>query len=333
MYRYAGDKQDETWLAKASAAAQRAMSLNDQVALSYVAQAMVMSSQGKRLESIAVYDKALSLDPNTVFAYGGKGGALKALNRLDEAMQNAEIAHKKFPQERTFIDEIGSVYYQKGDYQNAEAAFRKSLEVQPDAIYAYANLSSTLIRLNRKDEALQVLQQGLQIRPSAPLYTALGVALFERGDYVAAASAFENAVSPTKGNPARYNYWGNLADTLLWIPGRKNEATAAYQKALDLLEPLLARAPNDAVLVSRMGLYLARVANKKRAPEYLIKAQELAPKSPDVHYRLALAYELLGERKLALEMIAKAVKLGYPVKNIETEPDLVNLRRDPAYLK
>jgi serine/threonine-protein kinase len=46
-----------------------------------------------------------------------------------------------------------------------------------------------------------------------------------------------------------------------------------------------------------------------------------------------LAYELLGERKLALEMIAKAVKLGYPVKNIETEPDLVNLRRDPAYLK
>jgi serine/threonine-protein kinase len=332
MYRFAGDKQDETWLAKANAAAQRAMSLNDQVALCYVAKASVLGSQGKREEALPIYDKALSLDPMSFFAYVGKGSILKNLNRLDEAMQVAQFANAKFPKERMFLDEIGSVYFQKGDYANAETAFRQSLVVQPDAIYAYANLSATLTRLDKKDEALQVLQQGLQIRPSGPLYTALGVALFQRGDYIGAASAFENAVSPTKGNPARYNYWGNLADTLLWIPGRKDEAKAAYQKALVLLEPLVARAPKDAALASRMGLYLARVENK-RSPEFIIKSLDLAPKNPEVHFRAALAYELLSERRQALEMIAKAVKLGYPVKNIEAEPDLADLRRDPAFLK
>lgn len=333
MYRYASDKQDETWLKLASAAAQRAMSLNDQVALSHVATATVLASQGKRDEALENYQRALNLDPTNIFAYVGKIALLRSLNRLDEAMQSVQLAHEKFPKERLFLDELGSVYYQKGDYKNAEASFRQSLEVQPDAIYAYANLSMVLTRQDRKDEALQILQQGLQIRPSAPLYTALGVALFQRGDYIAAASAFENAVSPTKGNPARYNYWGNLADTLLWIPGRKAEAKGAYQKALDLLEPLVSRTPKDAALVSRMGLYLARVGNDKRAPEYLSRALELAPKNSDVHYRVALAHELLGNRTQALATIAKAVQLGYPVKNIEAEPDLVELRRDPAYLK
>lgn len=331
--RYFSDKQDETWLNLASAAAQRAMSLNDQVALCHVAKAMVLANQGKREEALTVYDRALSLEPANVLAYAGKNSVLLNLNRLDESLQLAQEAHTRLPKERLFLDAIGSVYYKKGDYKNAEASFRQSLEVQPDAIFAYANLSMVLTRLDRKDESLQVLQQGLQIRPSAPLYTALGVALFQGGDYIAAASAFENAVSPTKGNPARYNYWGNLADTLLWIPGRKEEAKSAYQKALELLEPLVVRAPNDAALVSRMGLYLARLGNEKRAPEYLQKAIELAPKNAEVHYRIALAYELLGNRMQALAMIAKAVKLGYPVKNIEAEPDLVELRRDPAYLK
>jgi hypothetical protein len=51
-----------------------------------------------------------------------------------------------------------------------------------------------------------------------------------------------------------------------------------------------------------------------------------------VHFRAGLAYELLGNRKLALEEIAKAKSFGYPAEFIEAEPDLVALRRDASYL-
>ncbi|MDT1893981.1 tetratricopeptide repeat protein, partial [Acinetobacter baumannii] len=83
----------------------------------------------------------------------------------------------------------------------------------------YANLSAVLQRLDRGDEALQVLQEGLQVRPSGILYTNLGNALFNRGDYIGAAKAFEHAVSSQKGNNIAYLRWANLADTLRWIPG------------------------------------------------------------------------------------------------------------------
>jgi serine/threonine-protein kinase len=63
----------------------------------------------------------------------------------------------------------------------------------------------------------------------------------------------------------------------------------------------------------------------------MARALTLAPGGPDVQFRAGLAYELLGRRKLALDAIARALRLGYPLKFIEAEPDLVALRRDPGY--
>ncbi|MCX7219701.1 MAG: tetratricopeptide repeat protein, partial [Burkholderiales bacterium] len=237
----------------------------------------------------------------------------------------AELARQHFPKERIFADQLGSIHYAQDDYKADEVAFKLSIQLQPDAVFSYANLSGALMSQNRNDEALEVLQQGLQLRPSALLYTNLGNAQFLRGDYVAAATAFESAVSPDKGNPADYLGWANLADTLLWIPGRKEEARRAYDKARLLLAPRLARNPNEITLVSRMGLYAARSGNKDSALELIQKAMALAPKDPSVHFRAGLAYELLGNRTEALTAISKAKEFAYPASLIESEPDLLAL--------
>jgi serine/threonine-protein kinase len=196
---------------------------------------------------------------------------------------------------------------------------------------AYANLAAVLMRQNRPDEAARVLQQGLQLRPNAVLYTNLGNLLFLRGDYLGAADAFKEAVSSPHGSPGSYLAWANLGDTLLWIPGRRQEARHAYDKARRLLNTRLARAPNDVPLVSRMGLYTARAGDETVAMQLAHRAVELAPDSPDVQFRAGLTYELLGQRGLALDAIAKALRLGYPRKYVEAEPDLVGLRQDPGY--
>lgn len=330
-FRYQSDKLDQTWLQKADASAQQALKINDQLALSHAAQGWVLDLKGAHELALAAHDRALNLDPQSFFAWYGKVCALRHLRRYPEAKQNAELGLQHFPQERVFADELGTIYYEQGDYAAAEKSFRNSIVLQPDAVYAYANMAATLLRLGRNDEALQTLQQGLQVRPSAKLYGNLGNVLFVRGDYVGAAAAFENAVSPTKGNPANYLGWANLADTLLWIPGRSEQARQAYEKARALLTPHLERAPNDVTLVSRMALYSARVADKAKAETLLLRALTLAPKSPDVHFRAGLAYELLGNRKVALVEIAEAKSLGYPARLIEAEPALVSLRRDAAY--
>ncbi|SDD21465.1 serine/threonine protein kinase [Massilia sp. PDC64] len=329
--RYIGDRMDETWLRKGDAGAQQALKLNDQLALSHIALGWVRDTQGRRDDALAAYERALRLDPSNFYALWGKAQTLRHTRRYAEALACIADAARRFPRERAFTDELGAVYYEQSDLKAAEQAFRRSIALQPDAVRSYANLSAALMRQNRADEALRVLQQGLQVRPSGILYTNLGNILFLRGDYVAAAEAFENAVSPTRGSPGSYQNWANLADTLLWIPGRGEEARQAYEKARVLLAKHLERSPNDVVLVSRMGLYAVRSGHKDEAPALLTRALAMAPTSADVQFRAGLAYELLGDRKRALAAIAAALRLGYPVKYVEAEPDLVALRRDPAY--
>lgn len=329
--RYGGDHQDETWLRKAEASAQQALKLDDQLALSHVAHAAVLESQGRFDDALAVSERALHVDPDNYFAWYFKAETLRHARRYQEARSALAEAARRFPRERIFVDELGCVEYEQGNDVAAEQAFERSIAMEPDTVMTYANLSATLMRQNRSDEAARVLQRGLQIRPSAKLYGNLGNVLFLRGDYIGAAAAFENAVSPTHGAPGSYLNWANLGDTLIWIPGREREARQAYDKARRLLAPSLDRAPNDASLISRMGLYSARAGDQEQALALIARAVALAPASADVQFRAGLGYELLGKRTLALEAIDKALKLGYPVKYIEAEPDLVALRRDPHY--
>lgn len=331
-YRYAANTHDETWLRRADAAAQQALRLEPALALSHVARGYVFWNQGQRDQGLAEVERALMLDPGNFFAAIGKMNFLNMMRRDSEAQAWGEAMLRRFPKQRAFADELGELYYRQGNSKAAEQAFRLSIKLQPDSSLAYANLNAALLRQGRNDEALRVVQQGLQVRPNAALYSNLGLALFQRGEYVDAANAYQRAVMPPAGSPNDYLNWANLADTLLWIPGREAQARDAYRKARQLLAPKLARAPGDATLLSRMGLYAARSADVDEAMSLTAKAVAAAPASPDVYFRAALAYELMHYREPALRALVQAKHFGYPVSAIDSEPDFVALRRDPRYL-
>ena len=333
LFRYNSDDHDPLWLEKATASAQYALSLNDQLVLCHVAKAMVLGRQGKWDEALLANQRALALDQSHALAIWFELRILIELHRHPDAIARAKATIAQFPKDRVLYDFLGEALHKHGDHAAAEAAYRTSIRIEPDAVAAYSNLAHTLFWQNRNDEGLKVLQEGLQIRPSFALYTNLGNVLFTRADYVGAATAFERAVAVEGGKPGDYLGWANLADTLLWLPGRKEEAKTYYEKAHALLEPRVAREKNNPVLLYRLGLYCARIGKKQEAIKWLQKALRLAPGKAVVHFRAGLAYELLSEREVALAELAKAVRLGYPVKLIEAEPDLMALRRDPNYLK
>lgn len=330
-FRYDSDKQDEVLLQKADASAQQALKLNDKLALSHIALARVQGHLGKYEIALSEFEKALAFDPDNIFASYGKASVLRKMKRFEDAIKLSSDGLHKFPNERIFAEELGVAYFEQAKYIEAEKFFRLSIKIQPDSVFGYANLNNALVKQNKDEEGLQVLQQGLLIRPSALLYSNLGNALFKKRDYVGAADAFELAVTPNKGNPSKYLGWANLGDSLLWIPGRTEDAKRAYEKARELLSPRLNLLPNDITLVSRYGLYSARIGETSKAEHYLLRSLELGPKDANAHFRAGLAFELLGKREEALKEIAKAIEFGYSKKSIESEPDLVNLRRDARY--
>lgn len=331
-FKYIGNGRDEVWLQRAEAAVQLALQENDQLALAQTALAYTLKLRGNSEQALSAAERALTLAPGDVIALSTKISILHQMRRYEDERSLIEESMQKHPKERDFPDMLGVLAFQQARYADAEKAFRHSLSLQPDASFAYGNLSTALLRLNRDDEALLVLQQGLRIRPNGNLYSNLGTILFAKGDYVGAASAFRHAVSAAKGGPNVALRWANLADSLRWIPGRQEESREAYRRAVQLQEADLDRCREDPTFLSRRGLYLAHLEAPSEALSWIKRAVLLAPDNPDVRFRAAVASELAGERNDAISHLLRAKELGYPLRLIESEPDLLALRRDPGYL-
>jgi serine/threonine-protein kinase len=329
--RYAGNGRDDTWLQRADASVQQALALDNQLALAHVAHAYILELQGKQDQALTAIATALNLDPHNLLGIAGKARLLIRVQKFDAVKQVLDIAAAIYPRERLFPLILGTSLYRQGDYSGAELAFRKSIELDPQSVNAYAYLNAVLLRQNRNDEALRVLQQGLQFQANWELYTNLGTSLFAKGDYLGAIQAFEKAVSSSKGNPGTYQLWANLADAQRWIPAQAQASRRSYLRAIELLSPILARMPNDATVNSRMALYSAYVGAKKEAVEKAARAIAIAPSLPDIQFRAALTQELIGNHDAAMTALLEAVRLGYPINLIETAPDLLNLRRDARY--
>jgi len=58
---------------------------------------------------------------------------------------------------------VGMQYYEKRDFRRAEAAFRKSIQYEPDRPLAYNNLGSALNAQARWGEAIVVLEHALSL--------------------------------------------------------------------------------------------------------------------------------------------------------------------------
>ena len=331
--RYQGTGRDETWLQRADAAAKQALATDDQLAMGHVAQGWVLQHQGKGQQALQEITTALNLDPGNALGMYAKARLLMIAQQFDLSRAVLEKAIAMYPRDRPFILLSGMMHYNQGGYQEAETLFRQAIRMDPQAAEGYAQLSATLERLNRSDEALHVLQQGLQVHPDWELYTNLGNALFNRGDYLGAVQAFKNAVSENKGNPGNYLLWANLADAQRWLPSQMALSRDSYRRAISLIKGVLQHSPDDPTVNSRLALYSAYAGLRADALKHVAQAVMLAPALPDIHFRATLTYELLDKRNEAMLALEQAVARGYPLNLIESAPDLLSLRRDARYQK
>lgn len=329
--RYTGNGRDDTWLQRADASAQQALASDNQLALAHVAQAWVQELKGQSDAALTSSAAALNLDPQNLLALVGKTRVLMRAKKFDLAQLAIDDAKRLYPHERLGQILQGMLQYRQGAYAAAETSFRKAIELDPQSSIAYSSLSAVLLRQDRGDEALRILQQGLQIQPHWELYGNLGTSLFAKGDYLGAVEAFKNAVSSSKGSPGIYLLWANLGDAQRWVPSQAAASKDSYLRAIALLTPLLQRFPSNATFHSHMALYSAYTGDKKEALARVKQALQISSEVADIQFRAALTYEVIGNHSDALEALVSGAKLGYPINLIESAPDLLNLRRDTRY--
>ena len=85
---------------------------------------------------------------------------------LNEAMRVYQQVIEMQPRWSEPHINLGCVYYQRGEMQNAQAAFCAALEREPDNVVAHFNLGCVLDEIGRLEEAIEHLRRATELEPT-----------------------------------------------------------------------------------------------------------------------------------------------------------------------
>jgi DNA-binding winged helix-turn-helix (wHTH) protein/TolB-like protein/Tfp pilus assembly protein PilF len=140
-YRYDTAIQREA-MAKAKAAAERALEIDDGLAEAHSSLALVLfRHEWNWVEAERQFKRALELDPNYAIAHHYYGRYLSAAGRLDEAIREVKLAQELDPVSLRISTTLAEMFYLDRRYDEAIAQFRKTLEMDPNFASAHEFLS------------------------------------------------------------------------------------------------------------------------------------------------------------------------------------------------
>jgi tetratricopeptide (TPR) repeat protein len=281
--------------ANALQAFQETLRLNEHSYTACIEQAKLCTTMGKINEAEGLYKRAIGLRPGYPNALAHLAFFYQLNGRLDEALTQYQQQVRLAPGDFACLNNMGMVYELKGDKANAKAMFEKANAIEPN-VTAQSNLATLF---------------------------------FYEGDYRKALLLFQEAAN--KGNDCRW--WGNLADTYRQLPEFKDKAADAYRQAIAMAETALARTPDKAELMSVLAIYYSHTGKKAKALESIARARALAPADLETIRREVLVCEAAGERFRALAAVREFRERLGSIEEVEKEPDLADLRRDPEYAK
>ncbi len=90
--------------------------------------------------AMAMLQRALEIAPHLAKAHFFLATALKELGRYDEALEHLKVAADQYPRDRVVLNQIGRIHFLERRFDEAIAAFKLALAVDPEDLEAHYNL-------------------------------------------------------------------------------------------------------------------------------------------------------------------------------------------------
>lgn len=242
-----------------------------------------------------------------------KSRVLLCLNRITEGCQILLDAIHKYgddmdPQLRI---EAGLALTRADRYPEAEQLLESYAEEGTDESLRFDCASLLMELAGEEDDTLmmdQMYQLGIKLKPdNTSIYSKYGRVLIMSGRYADAVDAYKKAVNLNKET----NYYGELLQALYLRDGEiKSEYAEYLSKAVIPEEDR--KTPLDYIKLAR---YCRVIGDYADAEKYLKQAVSMKVCSScgyhgceEGYYELGILYEVMGERKMAIEAYEKAIE-------------------------
>ncbi|MFQ3674200.1 MAG: tetratricopeptide repeat protein, partial [Aggregatilineales bacterium] len=196
----------------------------------FVTYGIVLNRFGEYRQTLEVIDFAIQLDPQFAYSYFVQARALRFLRRLDEALASINRA-LELSDRNTYLNELGRIYIIREEYAQAEAAYNRALEQNPNDAIALAWLGDVAYFKGDIEGSIPFFQRATEADPTysyAPYSWAYS--LFDLGRF---AEAERMVLRALEINP-EYVEALLLYGDILWAQGKRPAAVEQYRLYLDL---------------------------------------------------------------------------------------------------
>ncbi len=289
---------------------QRAIGLDPNFALGYLGVGNDYAGLGELGRASDYYTKAFQLRDHasereklaiTAIYYQNVTG------ELDKAAQTFQEEIESYPRDFRAHGNLGNVYTAQGQYDRATESFRQTLRLAQDRVGPYANLGSSLLSLQRFDEARQIIHEAQARKLDAfALHNALYALAFLSSDSAAMAEQQQWFA----GRPEENSGLGLASDTEAYS-GHLGKARELTKRAVDSAIRADSK-ENGAIWQENAAIAQAAYGNPAEARQSAAEAVKLAPTSQGVEVEAALAFAMAGETARA-ESLAQDLGKRFPL--------------------
>jgi TolB-like protein/Tfp pilus assembly protein PilF len=157
-------KSSEEYLAKAKAAANKAISLDSTLAEAHASLGLVLGFEGHLVEAKRVFERAIALNPNYAPAHYFFGtGVLLALGEFDRSIAEVKRAIELDPFSVVMNVNFGWCYVSARRYSEAIAQFRKAAELNPSGPISYVGTGVAYELSGEREKAITEYQKAYDL--------------------------------------------------------------------------------------------------------------------------------------------------------------------------
>lgn len=242
-----------------------------------------------------LYEQALSLDPQSFDAIAGLVNTL--VRKGETAKAHAKVA-AMIERNAGRADMLASLHYLNADIYSAEKKIPQqenellqAISLDENYLPAYAGLAAILVGRNEIEQAVSQFKTVVAKKPSAAVYTMLGILEESRSNTAAAEEHYRKALSLDQNSPI-------AANNLAWLIA---ENQGNLDEALQLATVSVAKGPNVAGYYDTLGWVYFKKGLYSNAAKQVRKAIELAESSgkavdPAYRERLGVILAASGDK-------------------------------------
>ncbi len=189
-----------------------------------------------------------------------------------------------------------------GKLFEAEAAYRKAIELKPEFYWYYSQLGQILIQQDKLDEALNTYSHAVEINPNSTYsYYAIGKILEKQNNFSKAIAYYQKAIN-LKSNV--YFFYTSLAEATI--------QQGNYQKAIEFCSKALEYNSKSSKAYRVIALALDKIGDTDKSLDMYSKAIELEPNLisnyPEIQANIFKNLISLGCKKSHLDKYFQLIK-------------------------